>query len=78
MIINYTINKKNLENIINRTFFKFGYIASSFLLDSLKLLSFYYATNSGISISIEDLKTPKIKNNLIFNADKNVNKISDS
>ena len=61
MIISYTINKKNLENIINNSFSKFGYITSSFLLDSLKLLSFYYATNSGISVSIEDLKTPKIK-----------------
>lgn len=76
MIISYTINKKNLENIINNSFSKFGYITSSFLLDSLKLLSFYYATNSGISVSIEDLKTPKIKNNLILEAKKNIDLIS--
>lgn len=78
MIIAYTVNKKNLESIINNTFSKFGYITSSFLLDSLKLLSFYYATNSGISVSIEDLKTPKIKENLICTAKINIDIISDN
>jgi DNA-directed RNA polymerase subunit beta' len=76
MIITYTINKNNLENIINKTFSKFGYITSSFLLDSLKLLSFHYATNSGISVSIEDFKTPKIKEELIETATKNIYNVS--
>lgn len=76
MVITYTVNKKNLENIINKTFSKFGYITSSFLLDSLKLLGFHYATNSGLSISIEDFKTPKIKDYLIADANTNINLIS--
>lgn len=76
MVISYTVNKKNLENIINKTFSKFGDVTSSFLLDSLKLLGFHYATNSGLSISIEDFKTPQIKDYLIADANNNINLIS--
>ena len=53
MLITRTVTKKILENIVHETFTKFGDISSSSLLDSLKLLGFYYATNAGISINIE-------------------------
>jgi DNA-directed RNA polymerase beta' subunit len=39
-------------------------LSSSSLLDSLKLLGFYYATTAGVSINIEDLKTPDIKRDI--------------
>ena len=61
MIITKTITKKILESLVQETFLKFGFISSSTLLDSLKLLGFQYATNAGISINIEDLKTPDLK-----------------
>ena len=57
MIITRTVTKKILENLVHETFTQFGNLSSSSLLDSLKLLGFYYATNAGISINIEDLKT---------------------
>ena len=60
MLITRTITKKILETIVHETFSNFGVLSSSSLLDSLKLLGFYYATNAGISINIEDLKTPEI------------------
>jgi len=68
MLLNRTVNKKILESIVHETFSNFGTITSSSLLDSLKLLGFYYATNAGISISIEDLKTPDLKKHFIKNA----------
>ena len=68
MLLNRTVNKKILETIVHETFSNFGTITSSSLLDSLKLLGFYYATNAGISISIEDLKTPDLKKHFIKNA----------
>lgn len=68
MLLNRTVNKKILETIVHETFSKFGTITSSSLLDSLKLLGFYYATNAGISISIEDLKTPDLKKHFIKDA----------
>jgi hypothetical protein len=65
MIITKTITKKILENLVYESFLKLGTFFSSTLLDSLKLIGFQYATNSGISINIEDLKTPYIKTELI-------------
>ena len=63
----YTINKKNIEYLIKQSLNKFGKIIASNLLDSLKLLGFYYSTNSGLSLNIEDLKTPLIKENILSN-----------
>lgn len=61
MILTRTVTKKVLEKIVHNAFSKFGSLSSSSLLDSLKLLGFYYATTAGLSITIEDLKTPEIK-----------------
>ena len=76
MIITRTITKKILENLVHQTFSKFGVISSSSLLDSLKLLGFHYATNAGISINIEDLKTPDLKKNYIQTANTEIVDIS--
>lgn len=77
MIITSTVTKKIIESIVQETFSNLGHISASFLLDSLKLLGFYYATNAGISINIEDLKTPKAKNEQLTVASLEVKKISD-
>jgi DNA-directed RNA polymerase beta' subunit len=59
-----------LETIVHETFSNFGSFSSSSLLDSLKLLGFYYATTAGVSINIEDLKTPDIKRDIIKKANE--------
>jgi hypothetical protein len=76
MLITSPITKKVLEAIIHKSFTTFGNISSSSLLDSLKLLGFYYATNSGISINIEDLKTPDIKKKILITTSKEITKVS--
>jgi hypothetical protein len=76
MSLNITVTKKVLETIVHETFSNFGFLASSSLLDSLKLLGFYYATNAGISINIEDLKTPDLKKYYIETANKEIYTIS--
>ena len=76
MSLNTTVTKKILENIVHETFSNFGILSSSSLLDSLKLLGFYYATNAGVSINIEDLKTPDIKKDYIKKANKEIKEIS--
>ena len=68
MLITSTVTKKVLEKIVHETFTAFGNLASSSLLDSLKFLGFYYATNAGISINIEDLKTPNVKKEFLQKA----------
>nr|AIM52771.1 DNA-directed RNA polymerase subunit beta'' [Ochromonas sp. CCMP1393] len=68
MLITRTVTKKILETIVHETFSNFGSLSSSSLLDSLKFLGFYYATNAGISINIEDLKTPNVKKEFLKTA----------
>jgi DNA-directed RNA polymerase subunit beta' len=77
MIITRTITKKILETIVHETFSKLGNLSSSSLLDSLKFLGFYYATNAGISINIEDLKTPKVKQDFIKVATEEMSFVSE-
>jgi len=77
MFITTTITKKILEKLIQESFKNLGGSFSSPLSDSLKALGFYYATASGISISIEDLKTPLLKNSLVENISEDFEKISD-
>lgn len=76
MLLNRTVTKKILETIVHETFSKFGMITSSCLLDSLKFLGFYYATNAGISINIEDLKTPNVKKQFIGAANNEITHVS--
>lgn len=76
MLLTRTITKKLLETIVHQTFTEFGNLSSSSLLDSLKLLGFYYATNAGISINIEDLKTPDVKKNFLKEANKEIEFVS--
>ena len=63
---NTLISKKQLKEILAWSFTHYGSIQASFLADELKYLGFKYATQAGISISIEDLRVPYIKN-LILN-----------
>jgi hypothetical protein len=77
MIITQTITKKTLETIVQKTFSNFGNLYCSSLLDSLKLLGFYYATNAGISINIEDLKTPNVKTDFLNIANEEMTFVSE-
>jgi hypothetical protein len=77
MLITRTVTKKILETIVHQTFSKFGSLTSSSLLDSLKFLGFYYATNAGISINIEDLKTPNVKKEFLNTATKEMSFVSE-
>jgi hypothetical protein len=77
MLITQTVTKKILENIVYQTFSNFGSLSSSSLLDSLKFLGFYYATNAGISINIEDLKTPDIKKEFLKKAKEEMTFVSE-
>ena len=69
---NKTIDKKQLKQIMSWAFTDFGIMKASYLANKLKDIGFQYATQAGLSISIEDLRVPPIKNNLIATANKKV------
>jgi DNA-directed RNA polymerase subunit beta' len=62
---NEVVNKKKLQKMMYLTFHNYGVIRSSLIADKVKNLTFHYATMSGISLSIEDLRVPFRKRSLI-------------
>ena len=62
---NEVVNKKKLQQLMYFTFHNYGVIKSSIIADKVKNLTFHYATLSGISLSIEDLRVPFTKRTLV-------------
>ena len=70
---NTLVSKKQLKDILAWSFTKYGSVQASFLADELKYLGFKYATQAGISISIEDLRVPYVKNLILLKANQQIN-----
>nr|YP_009393308.1 RNA polymerase b''''-subunit [Symphyocladiella dendroidea]ARW61870.1 RNA polymerase b''''-subunit [Symphyocladiella dendroidea] len=62
---NKVIDKSELKKLITWAFRTYGIARASNMADTLKDLGFYYATKAGISLSLEDLRIPPSKNNLL-------------
>ena len=73
--VNTVIDKKILADLIQRCFHQLGNYRTLALLDEVKALGFRYVTKSGITISIDDMKTPRIKEQLLESARSQVKKI---
>ena len=69
---NTLINKKQLKELLAWSFSKYDSMQASLLADELKYLGFKYATQAGISISIEDLKVPATKNKMLEKANQDI------
>ena len=69
---NTLINKRQLKELLAWSFTKYDSMQASLLADELKYLGFKYATQAGISISIEDLKVPAAKNGMLEKANKDI------
>jgi len=73
--INELLDKKRLVQIIANAFRKVGNLLTAAFLDKLKDLGFYYATKSGLSVSIGDIVIPTEKESLIVKAQKDIDKV---
>ena len=58
---NHIVDKGRLKKLMASAFTEYGSAHSATVADSLKELGFRYATVAGVSISIDDLKVPPIK-----------------
>ena len=65
---NETQNKKSLERLVLNSYLTVGTKSTALLLDSLKQLGFTYATQAGITVSIDDIRIPEEKEKLIAKA----------
>ena len=69
---NNLIGKKQLRQLLAWSFTNYDSMQACALADELKYLGFKYATQAGISISIEDLKIPFVKNLMLEKANKEI------
>jgi len=68
----FRIGKKELEEIIARCIRIHGAHETARLLDDVKALGYKYSTKSGISIGIEDMIVPDVKETKLREADEKV------
>jgi DNA-directed RNA polymerase subunit beta' len=72
---NINITKKELAYIINRCYTELGEYTTVMLLDNMKKIGYQYATLAGISISIDEMKVPLKKENMINEAKVKIKEI---
>ena len=73
--VNDLINKKKLTQIVNHVYLITGNFQTVLFLDRLKELGFRMATVSGVSIAISDVLIPDQKDNILDEAQKEVDDI---
>ena len=73
--VNETVDKSMLKKLIARCLKLCGNEATAAMVDKTKHLGFIYATRSGITISVNDVKVPEGKNQVIKEAEKIVARI---
>jgi len=69
---NQTMDKKSLSKLVDLSYRKLGFGATTSLLDGIKKIGFRFATKAGVTISISDLTIPKEKVNVLKNADEQI------
>ncbi|MCL5674294.1 MAG: DNA-directed RNA polymerase subunit beta' [Candidatus Omnitrophica bacterium] len=69
---NKLINYEVLEGLVNRIFSDIGYEECAIFLDKVKSLGFLYSTMGGLSIGIDDIKIPEIKEKIIDEGNKEI------
>jgi DNA-directed RNA polymerase subunit beta' len=68
--INGLLKKKGIGALVNYCYLRFGLETTVKMLDEIKQLGFYYATRAGLSIGIDDMVIPKVKKDLVREAEK--------
>lgn len=74
-LVNRTMTKKAISNLINICYREVGLKATVIFADQLMYTGFSYATKSGVSIGVNDLVIPKEKGDIIAQAEDEVGKI---
>jgi DNA-directed RNA polymerase subunit beta' len=72
----FLIGKKKLEDVISRAIRIHGIGKTAILLDDVKSLGFKYSTRGGISIGIEDMIVPDVKEKMIHEAEEKVEHVN--
>ena len=73
--IDHLVVKKDLGNIVDRCYRKYGPTKTSETLDRIKKLGFTYSTRGGVTVGFQDIQVPEEKKVFIAEAEKQVDEI---
>ena len=69
------VKKSEMSNVVERLSDHYDKSVIAATLDSLKAVCYRYASQSGLTVSIEDVKTPKKKREILDNYEKQADKV---
>ena len=69
---NRVVDKKGLRNLVAWAYKEFGASITTAIADELKDLGFHYATQAAVSISVDDLRIPEDKKDLLNEAEEEI------
>ncbi len=69
---NRVVDKKGLKQLVAWAYKHHGTASTSAMADNLKDLGFRYATQAAVSISVDDLKVPEAKQDLLGQAEEQI------
>ena len=70
--INNIVDKKGLNKLLSQIYLEWGGAKTAELANNLKNLGYKYATKAGTTISIHDLSVPEVKNDLLKQAQEQI------
>ena len=73
--LNFTVMKKNLGKIIAKCINVHGLSKTAELLDYIKSTGYKYSTIAGMTVSVDDVKVPPAKKQILEDANKEVDKV---
>ncbi|HJW87935.1 MAG TPA: DNA-directed RNA polymerase subunit beta', partial [Dehalococcoidia bacterium] len=73
--INRQVDKASLKELVARCYQLLGNEATAQMLDNIKHLGFHYATQSGITIAMDDIKVPLEKPHILAKGDERISQI---
>ena len=73
--LNFPVSKKNLGKIISKSINKHGLTRTAELLDYIKATGFKYSTTGAITVSVDDVKVPEAKKQILADANEQVNNV---
>ena len=76
--IAFATTSKKLKEIVDRTIKFHGFAEAAEVLDSIKSMGYKYSTKSALSISVYDMTIPPEKQELLANASREVDEITES
>ncbi len=74
---NQIMDKKALKDLVSEASLKLDSTRTAQMVDRIKDVGFRYATKSGISIAMNDLKVPEKKDELLASADRLISEIEE-